>query len=102
MTFTNPGYLVSTAWLADHLKDADVRVLDCTVYLRPPAPDAPRQSYVQESGLANWDVRRYRRAVQHMEMLSPAFPELWQNVEFMKRIDAIAAVGDRSTPVMGN
>ena len=56
MTFTNPQYLVSTAWLADHLEDADLRILDCTVYLRPPAPDAPRQAYVQESGLANWEA----------------------------------------------
>ncbi len=56
MTFTNPRYLVSTAWLADHLAEPDLRILDCTVYLRPPAPDAPRQSYVQESGRANWEA----------------------------------------------
>jgi thiosulfate/3-mercaptopyruvate sulfurtransferase len=56
MAFTNPQYLVSTAWLAEHLDDPDLLVLDCTVYLRPPAADAPRQAYVQESGRANWEA----------------------------------------------
>ena len=30
MSYANPEALVSTAWLADHLGDSDVRVLDCT------------------------------------------------------------------------
>jgi 3-mercaptopyruvate sulfurtransferase SseA len=29
----NPQYLVETDWLHAHLDDADLRVLDCTVYL---------------------------------------------------------------------
>ncbi len=33
MTFTHPEYLVSTEWLADHLDDPDVRVLDVTAKL---------------------------------------------------------------------
>ena len=36
--FAHPEYLVSTQWLADHLRDADVRALDCTTHL-PPLPD---------------------------------------------------------------
>ena len=31
MTFINPQYLVETAWLAAHLTDPDLRILDCTV-----------------------------------------------------------------------
>jgi thiosulfate/3-mercaptopyruvate sulfurtransferase len=31
MTFANPNYLVETDWLATHLGDPDLRVLDCTV-----------------------------------------------------------------------
>lgn len=36
--FAHPEYLVSTEWLARHLRDDDVRVLDCTTHL-PPLPD---------------------------------------------------------------
>jgi thiosulfate/3-mercaptopyruvate sulfurtransferase len=36
--FVHPEYLVDTAWLASHLNDPDVRVLDCTTHL-PPLPD---------------------------------------------------------------
>lgn len=35
MQYANPEFLVSTAWLEDHLDDPDLRILDCTVYLRP-------------------------------------------------------------------
>lgn len=31
MTFINPQYLVDTAWLAAHLHEPDLRILDCTV-----------------------------------------------------------------------
>jgi thiosulfate/3-mercaptopyruvate sulfurtransferase len=30
MTFANPEALVSTEWLAEHLADPDIRILDCT------------------------------------------------------------------------
>lgn len=36
--FKHPEYLVSTDWLAQHLSDAGVRVIDCTTHL-PPKPD---------------------------------------------------------------
>jgi thiosulfate/3-mercaptopyruvate sulfurtransferase len=36
--FSHPEYLVSTEWLAGHLGDSGVRVLDCTTHL-PPLPD---------------------------------------------------------------
>ena len=32
-SINNQRYLVDTAWLQEHLKDADLRILDCTVYL---------------------------------------------------------------------
>ena len=31
MTFAHPQYLVETDWLATHLTDPELRVLDCTV-----------------------------------------------------------------------
>ena len=33
MTFVNPQYLVETDWLAEHLDDPDLRIIDCTQYL---------------------------------------------------------------------
>ena len=30
MSFANPQYLVETVWLAEHLQDPDLRILDCT------------------------------------------------------------------------
>jgi thiosulfate/3-mercaptopyruvate sulfurtransferase len=51
MGFARPQYLVETDWLAQHLEDPGVRVLECTVYL-PPA-DLPGGFRV-ESGRARW------------------------------------------------
>lgn len=36
--FVHPEYLVETGWLAAHLDDPGVRVLDCSTHL-PPLPD---------------------------------------------------------------
>ena len=55
MTFVDPQYLVETDWLAANLDDPTLRILDATVFLRPPSPDAPRSSYIRESGRAAWD-----------------------------------------------
>jgi len=44
--------LVSTAWLADHLNDPEVRVFDITVHLRPATPGP----YSIESGLADYQA----------------------------------------------
>ena len=55
MPFAQPQYLISTESLAGSLDEPALRMLDCTVFLRPPAPDATRQAYVQESGLANFE-----------------------------------------------
>ena len=33
MKFVNPQYLVETDWLAEHLADPDLRIIDCTQYL---------------------------------------------------------------------
>jgi thiosulfate/3-mercaptopyruvate sulfurtransferase len=43
--YRHPSALVSTDWLADHLKDSDLRVFECTTYLSylPPGGEAPYQ-----------------------------------------------------------
>jgi len=50
--YLHPEYLVDTAWLAAHLGDADLRVYDCTTFLRP-HPD-PMVTYTVESGAENY------------------------------------------------
>jgi thiosulfate/3-mercaptopyruvate sulfurtransferase len=55
MAFQNPQYLVETDWLHAHLEDANLRVLDCTVYL-PNYFDASAAQKVQiVSGRAHWE-----------------------------------------------
>jgi thiosulfate/3-mercaptopyruvate sulfurtransferase len=49
--FARPEYLVETDWLAAHLDDPDLRILECTVYLHP--ADVPGGFRV-ESGRAKW------------------------------------------------
>jgi thiosulfate/3-mercaptopyruvate sulfurtransferase len=51
MQFARPQHLVETDWLAQHLEDPGVRVLECTVYLHP--ADVPGGFRV-ESGRAKW------------------------------------------------
>ena len=51
MAFARPQYLVETDWLAEHLTDPNVRVLECTVYLHP----KPEGGYRVESGRAKWE-----------------------------------------------
>jgi thiosulfate/3-mercaptopyruvate sulfurtransferase len=50
MTFTNPQFLVETDWLAAHLDDPTLRVLECTTLLHP----LPEGGFRVESGRATW------------------------------------------------
>ena len=52
MGFARPQHLVETDWLANHLEDPAIRVLESTVFLQP-APDVPGGVRV-ESGRAKW------------------------------------------------
>ena len=50
--FVHPEFIVETAWLAEHLHDANVRVLDCTTHLMPPTASGP---YEVVSGRADFE-----------------------------------------------
>ncbi len=50
MAFARSQYLVETDWLAQHLEDPNVRVLECTVYLHA----LPEKGFRAESGRAKW------------------------------------------------
>jgi thiosulfate/3-mercaptopyruvate sulfurtransferase len=51
MDFARPQYLVETDWLAKHLEDPGIRILECTVYLHPADVSG---GYRVESGRAKW------------------------------------------------
>ena len=48
-------YLATTGWLADHLGDANLRILECTVFLRPHEDGRP--GYVALPGRDEWASR---------------------------------------------
>jgi thiosulfate/3-mercaptopyruvate sulfurtransferase len=49
--FAHPEYLVETEWLAAHLNDPDLVVLDCTTHLIPD----PKITYVVKSGREDYE-----------------------------------------------
>jgi thiosulfate/3-mercaptopyruvate sulfurtransferase len=55
MTFQNPQYLVETDWLQTHLDDANLRILDCTVYLPNYFDDSAAEKVEIVSGRENWE-----------------------------------------------
>lgn len=55
MTFKNPQYLVTTAWLEDHLSDPELRILDCTLYLPNYFDESASRRIQMVSGRANWE-----------------------------------------------
>ncbi len=50
MAFKYPQYLVETDWLAEHLNDSNIRVLDCTAFNQPDGSGGVRA----ESGRDSW------------------------------------------------
>ena len=50
MPFKHPEYLVETEWLAAHLNDPHLRILDCTVFLHADK----KRGYRVESGYQKW------------------------------------------------
>ncbi len=51
-SFVHPEFIVETSWLANHLNDPNVRVLDCTTHLMPPTKGGP---YEVVSGRADFE-----------------------------------------------
>ena len=50
--FIHPEFIVETTWLAEHLHDDPIRVLDCTTHLMPPTASGP---YDVVSGRADFE-----------------------------------------------
>lgn len=88
MAVDNPKILVSTLWLADHLNDPDLRILDCSMFLPGTARNARAEYETAHIPGARFfdidDVSDSRSALPHM---APP-PE-----KFMSRLRAMG-VGD--------
>jgi thiosulfate/3-mercaptopyruvate sulfurtransferase len=97
-----PSPLVSAEWLAAHLHDPELRVLDATVFLHP-NPDGA--GYIPESGLARWQASHIEGA-QFVDLID-AFSDSTSKVrftmpppaEFCARAGALG-IGDNSTVVI--
>ena len=86
MAFKYPEFLVETDWLADHLNDSDLRVLDCTAFNRPDGSggiraESGRESWVMEhipgSGHADL-VNDLSDNDAHFRYMLPQVPQLAQ------------------------
>lgn len=65
MAFKYPQYLVETDWLADHLNDSDLRVLDCTTFNVPDGSGGVRA----ESGHDSW-AKEHIPGAAHADLLN--------------------------------
>ena len=86
MAFKYPDFLVETNWLADHLNDSDIRVLDCTAFNRTDGSggiraESGRESWVMEhipgSGHADL-VNDLSDNDAHFRYMLPQVPQLAQ------------------------
>jgi thiosulfate/3-mercaptopyruvate sulfurtransferase len=76
--FTHPEFLVETNWLAQHLSDPKVVVLDCTVHLIPD----PKITYQVKPGLEDFE-RGHIQGAQFVDM-SRDVSDTSQQLRFMR------------------
>ncbi len=77
--FAHPEYLVTTEWLAAHLDDPNVIVLDCTMHLIPD----PKTGYQMKPGLEDFEHGHIRGA-QFVNMLRDV-SDTSQSLPFMRQ-----------------
>lgn len=103
MTFVNPHYLVDTDWLAEHLGDPGLRIIDCTMYY-PDDPEVADTTTV--SGRANYALGHIPGAVyvDLLEDLSdPEQPEQYAPLPQAGQFAAVMSrlgVGDATRVVL--
>jgi thiosulfate/3-mercaptopyruvate sulfurtransferase len=77
--FTHPEYLVTTEWLAGHLEDPDVLVLDCTTHLIPD----PKITYQVKPGREDFEQGHIPGA-QFVDVLQDV-SDTAQSLRFMRQ-----------------
>lgn len=98
------GPLVSTAWLAAHVDDAQLRLYDTSVFLQPKAEGF---GYFAESGRAQWQAAHLPGAgfldvITELSDTSSTLPFMMPSAERFAANMAAAGVGDDSMVVLYN
>ena len=96
-------YLATTEWLAQHLNDARLRVLECTVFLRPREDGGPGYSVIP--GRAEWEAAHIPGSVfadLHNDLSDRASPLRFMMPPAEQFAEAMGryAVGDDSQVVL--
>lgn len=106
MAITLPGPLVETEWLHQHLGEPRLRILDCTVFLRPRSSPDPgdRRSWIQESGRTAWELAHipgssFVDLARELSDQDARLPFMMPPAEQFERAMAAHGVGDDSTVV---
>jgi thiosulfate/3-mercaptopyruvate sulfurtransferase len=91
MDFTNPEYLVTTEWLADHLDQPSVRILDVTAKLTSKLDNRAETECYQHShipGSVFFDVPAGKGVLSNQEAV---LPWMWPSPDEV--VASLAAVG---------
>lgn len=96
--------LVTTAWLADHLNDSDLRVFDTTITLKP-NPDG--FGYLPENGYSEWQAAHIPGAgfidvIAELSDPDHPIPFMMPPTETFAAIMAAKGIDDSSTVVLYN
>lgn len=100
MEFTNPQYLVTTEWLAAHLDDADVRILDVTAMLTGKLENRAEEECYRAShipGSLFFDVSTGKGVLSNQE---ESLPWMWPSPDEITVTLAAAGVGPDTKVVL--
>lgn len=101
MAFKHPQYLVETDWLAAHLNDSDIRVMDCTAFNRPDGSGGIRA----ESGRDSWADEHipgsgHADLVNDLSDKDASFRYMMPPVEQFARVMSGYGIGASTRPVL--
>lgn len=101
MAFKYPNYLVETGWLAEHIDDSDIRILDCTAFNIPDDNGGIRA----ESGRESWEAEHipgsgHADLVNDLSDKSAAFRYMLPSVEQFAKAMSGYGVGAATRAVL--
>jgi thiosulfate/3-mercaptopyruvate sulfurtransferase len=100
MAFTNPDYLVTTNWLAEHLDDPNVRVLDVTAKLTSKLENQAKAECYQQShipGSLFFDVASAKGVLSDQ---NATMPWMWPEPEAFEATMTGVGVGPQTRVVL--
>ncbi|MCP5029736.1 MAG: sulfurtransferase [Actinomycetia bacterium] len=100
MAFTHPDYLVETEWLADHLDDSSVRILDVTAKLTKELTNRARGECYDQGhipGSVFFDVAAGKGVLSDPDA---ALPWMWPSPERFEAVMAEAGVSNDTRVVI--